>query len=327
MKIRVIGAGFYGCHIALELLREGHDVTVCEIRDGIFQGASGCIPARIHKGFHYPRSKKTRDACSAHAAEFELFYADFIRSINTNIYAIAENKSMVDFDQYVDTLQGEVEFEVMHDPEEYGLRKVEGALLTQEKHIVTDRVREFYEAELATVLRCDTEPGTVDDPRYDVTIDATFCAYDNRSIDRYEPCVVGLLEGPVDTAVTVMDGPFGSVYPWQPDAGLVSLSSALFTPFTKACRTYEEASAILANQTDWDRRKRVADMMVDLGQYYPALQNYKIVGELTSIRAMPLSGADTRLIDIIRVGETGIRIRAGKIDAVVEAARRIRGML
>lgn len=327
MNIRIVGAGFYGCHIALELMRDGHKVTVFESKDDIFKGASGSIPARVHQGFHYPRSKKTRDACQAHAEEFSAFYSEFIRTIPTNIYAIAENKSLVDFGQYVSTLSHEVEFEEMREPEEYGLRHVEGAILTRENHIVTDKVRDFYKHVLGGQIKFGVVPDAIDDPDYDVTIDATFCAYDNRSIDRYEPCVVGLLEGPTDIAVTIMDGPFGSVYPWNPEEGLVSLSSALFTPFTKTCRTYQEAKALLDDLSDDDRKRRVKEMMDDLSYYYPALQNYKIKNALTSIRAMPLSGADTRLVDVIRVGETGIRIRAGKIDAVVQATRIIRGML
>jgi hypothetical protein len=281
----------------------------------------------VHQGFHYPRSKKTRDACRAHAEEFSEFYSEFIHSVDTNIYAIAEYKSFVDFEQYVDTLTGEVDFEIIKDPEEYGLRNVEGALLTEEKHIVTDDVCDFYERELSSVIHTNSKPDKIDDPAYDLTIDATFCAYDSRAIDRYEPCVVGILEGPTDIAVTVMDGPFGSVYPWNPSRRLASLSSALFTPFSKTCRTYEEASAIIAGITGWEKSKRVVDMAADLTQYYTALQNYTIRGELTSIRAMPLSGADTRLIDIVRIGSSAIRIRAGKIDAVVEATREIRGML
>ena len=327
MKIRIIGAGFYGCHIGLSLLREGHDVHVFESKDSIFKGASGCIPARIHQGFHYPRSKKTRDACQAHAREFEEFYADFIKEIPTNIYAIAANKSLVDFDQYVHTLMPEVDFEIIKDPSAYGLENVEGAILTQEKHIVTDEVRRFYQSALDGHITYGYKPDGIDDPEYDVTIDATFCAYDNESIDRYEPCVVGILEGSIDVAVTIMDGPFGSLYPWNPALQLSSLSSAKFSPFSKSCRTWQEANLILQQLTERDKDRQIGAMFDDVCHFYPALRNYNIVNVLSSIRAMPLSGADTRLIDIIRVGETGIRIRAGKIDAVVEASQRIKEMI
>ena len=41
MKIAIIGAGWYGCHLALVLKEEGHDVTVFEKNSEIFRGASG----------------------------------------------------------------------------------------------------------------------------------------------------------------------------------------------------------------------------------------------------------------------------------------------
>ena len=66
MKIRVLGGGFYGCHIALSLIRDGHIVELHEVADRLFSGASGNIPARLHCGAHYPRSKLTRDACRDH---------------------------------------------------------------------------------------------------------------------------------------------------------------------------------------------------------------------------------------------------------------------
>ncbi len=327
MKIRVIGAGFYGCHVAHELLKAGHDVEVHEIKQDIFQGASGCIPARVHEGFHYPRSKLTRDACQRHAKEFTAFYGDFIRTVGVNIYAIAQDRSLVDFAQYVHTLKDEVPFEVITDLEKYGLQNVEGALLTEEKHIVTDHVRDFYKEQLKDVLKFGIAPAEIDHPDFDVTVDATFCAYDNYAIDRFEPCVVGLLTGKCDTAVTIMDGPFGSLYPWNPEKNQLSLSSAKFTPFSKECRTYQEAKAILNSQTRWDRTKRIGDMAEDVAKYYPKMKEFQIAGAMTSIRAMPLSGADTRLIDVIRVGQSGIRIRAGKIDAVVEATQKIKEMV
>ena len=74
MNIRILGSGFYGCHLAIALLRDGHNVQVHEIADRMFAGASGSIPARIHRGFHYPRSASTREACNEHYTEFMEHY-------------------------------------------------------------------------------------------------------------------------------------------------------------------------------------------------------------------------------------------------------------
>lgn len=327
MKIRVLGAGFYGCHIATELISAGHEVHVHEINDTIFGGASGKIPARLHLGFHYPRSKKTREACQKHVPEFMARYARFTRAVRTNIYAIAENASLVDYPQYIDTLTDEVPFAEV-DPDVYGLKHVEGAILTDERHIVTDEIKAYFERALGPYITYNKASGIVDNPDYDLTVDATFCANDSAGIDRYEPCVVGLLQGPVDTAVTIMDGPFSSLYPWHEEKGLSSLSSAKWTPFSKECKTWGEAKYILDHLTTKEVVAQAQGMFEDLGNYYPALHaKYQIANVMVSIRAMPLSGADTRLVDIVKVGEKAVRVRAGKIDAIVQAANSILKMI
>ncbi len=326
MNIRIIGAGFYGCHIATALLADGHKVTILEAKDEIFGGASGKIPARLHQGFHYPRSKRTRDACREHLPQFMEVYGQFTRHVKRNIYAIAEGGSMVDFPQYVDTLKGEVAF-IDVEPERHGLTNVEGALLTDERHILVNDVKEHFERELSDNIFCGYKPDDIDSPDFDLTIDATFCAYDSAGVDRYEPCIVGLLYGDTDQAVTIMDGPFSSLYPWDEERELCSLSSAKLTPLTKQCRTWAEAKAMLDGTSEKDITLRVEEMVDDLGHYYSAVHNFEVVGGMTSVRAMPLSGADTRLVDVVDIGEKAVRIRAGKIDAVVHAADLIRERL
>ena len=60
MKIAIIGAGWFGCHIGHELLKEGHKVTIFEREKELFNGASGNNQNRLHLGYHYPRSNLTR---------------------------------------------------------------------------------------------------------------------------------------------------------------------------------------------------------------------------------------------------------------------------
>ena len=323
MKIRVLGAGFYGCHLAASFVADGHDVEVWEIKDRIFGGASGNIPARNHIGVHYPRSKATRDACQQHMPEFMAVYGQFTRHIPTNIYAIAAERSMVDYGNYIKSLAGEIQF-IEVDPKEYGLQHCEGAILTQERHIVTDEVRKHFEHTLDGHIRFNQPIDIVDSPDYDLTVDATFCANDNAGIDRYEPCIVGILRGPTNVGVTVMDGPFGSLYPWNEANNFNSLSSAKYTPFSKSCKTYEEANEIIKSLSMKQQMDRLQEMHDDLAHFYPALSNYEIVAPRLSIRAMPLSGADSRLVDVVEVGEKAVRVRAGKIDAVVHAEQIIK---
>ena len=329
MRVRVLGGGFYGCHIALALINAGCEVELHETGERIMGGASGNIPARLHQGFHYPRSRMTRAACQEHVSAFMGRYGFLTRHVPVNLYAIARDDSLVDFDQYVRTLRGEVDFVPVHDPWEYGLQKCEGAVLTGERHIVTDFARSFFEEQLADVIRLKAPKFTGNfADAWDWTIDCTFCANDAAGVDRYEPCLVVLMVGPVDVAVTIMDGPFGSLYPWREDFGLVSLSSAKWTPFSKTCRTYEEARFVLDRLTKLEIDTQAQAMIDSMAEYYPAIvDRYLIHDHLLSIRAMPASGADSRLIDVFQPSEKMIRVRAGKIDAIIHAGERVKEII
>jgi hypothetical protein len=46
-----------------------------------------------------------------------------------------------------------------------------------------------------------------------------------------------------------------------------------------------------------------------------------------AIRAMPRSAAAARLVNVVRVGERAIRVRAGKLDAIFAAERCVMEML
>jgi hypothetical protein len=74
----------------------------------------------LHQGFHYPRSRLTRAACLDHAEAFMARYGHLTAGVPVNIYAIASDQSLVDFDQYVQTLRGEVEFVTIAGPPSSG---------------------------------------------------------------------------------------------------------------------------------------------------------------------------------------------------------------
>jgi len=327
MRIRVLGAGWYGCHLGVSLMRAGHQVEVHELADQIFTGASGSIPARLHLGFHYPRSRITRAACQEHSEAFMGEYGHLTHGVPVNIYAIAKDRSQMDFAQYKQTLLGEVEYITIADPTEFGLQNVEGALLTGERHIVTDKARAHFESALEGRCKFGQVGGLLDDPAYDLTIDCTFCANEASGVDRYEPCLVLLLEGPTDRAITIMDGPFPSLYPWDEAQGLCSLSSALWTPFSKAIHNYAEARALLDSLTENELWARAFGMIEQMADFYPAIRDYTAEQTRLSIRAMPLSGADSRLVDVVKLGPRVLRVRAGKIDAVIHAEKMVMEMI
>lgn len=326
MKILVLGGGWYGCHLAAAF-KGLHEVQLHEAGPRLFSGASGANPARLHLGFHYPRSKLTRAACQEQHGEFMRAYGHLTRAIPTNLYAVAERTSNVDFGNYVQTLRGELEFITVEDVKDFGLQNVEGAVLTGERHIVIREAREYFQALLGDAVHLNSKMTADQAPADAVVIDCTFCALDAQNIDRYEPCVTVVLEGPTDRALTVMDGPFPSVYPWDERDNLLSLTSAAHTPLAR-CKTYHEAMSVISSAKAPDIRARQQRMMDDVTFFWPeAAARFRAVDAMLAIRAMPASGADARLVDIVRLGPRAFRVRAGKIVSIFHAEHLLRSAL
>lgn len=55
----IIGGGFYGLYIADFIASQGKRVLLCEYEDSCMTHASYNNQARIHSGYHYPRSLLT----------------------------------------------------------------------------------------------------------------------------------------------------------------------------------------------------------------------------------------------------------------------------
>lgn len=327
MRILILGGGWYGCHLAAAFKADGHAVELHEAGPRLFSGASGANPARLHLGFHYPRSKATRAACQEQHAEFMRVYGHLTRAIPLNLYAVAAHTSNVDFGNYTQTLRGELEFITVEDPRDFDLQNIEGAVLTGERHIVIREAREFFTALLGDVVHLNSTIDAGYSWADTVVIDCTFCALDAQNIDRYEPCITVVLEGPTDRALTVMDGPFPSVYPWDERDNLLSLTSAAHTPLAKV-KTYHEAKSVLSTTGGMEIRARTQRMIDDVAHFWPeAAARYRAVDAMLAIRAMPASGADARLVDIVKIGPRTLRVRAGKIVSIFHAENLLRSAL
>ena len=90
MKIGIVGAGIFGCLIALEVANRGHEVTIFESESEILEKASRVNQARLHTGMHYPRDLETaREALQS----YEKFKAMFPQSIKEldQYYAISKS--------------------------------------------------------------------------------------------------------------------------------------------------------------------------------------------------------------------------------------------
>ena len=100
-KIAVVGGGIFGCTTAWTLAKEGYDVTLYEKNDSIISQASNINQYRLHRGYHYPRSKETATQSQFGEINFLKEYGDSIVNGNINhYYCIAKEDSLVNSEQY-----------------------------------------------------------------------------------------------------------------------------------------------------------------------------------------------------------------------------------
>ena len=99
----VIGGGIFGCYLALKIveLDPGSDVLLLEREGDLLQRASYNNQARIHNGYHYPRSLVTGLRSRINFPRFTQEFAECVVDDFDKLYAIASNRSKVTSSQFV----------------------------------------------------------------------------------------------------------------------------------------------------------------------------------------------------------------------------------
>ena len=77
-RIIIAGGGFFGCSIAMMLHRRGWQPIVVEEADDLLTQASRVNQARVHGGYHYPRSLMTAYRSRQNYEIFRQHYRDAI---------------------------------------------------------------------------------------------------------------------------------------------------------------------------------------------------------------------------------------------------------
>jgi len=100
-RVAVVGGGIFGCTTAWKLAKEGYNVTLYEKNDDIITQASNINQYRLHRGYHYPRSKETAIQSQLGETSFIKEYGNAI--VNGDVehyYCIAKEDSLVHPKQY-----------------------------------------------------------------------------------------------------------------------------------------------------------------------------------------------------------------------------------
>ncbi|MBI5914170.1 MAG: FAD-binding oxidoreductase [Bacteroidetes bacterium] len=258
----IIGGGIFGCYAALYLARKGARICLVEKERELFKKASIVNQARLHGGYHYPRSVATALMSDDNKQRFTEEHKPFIRFDFEKYYAIDKYGSLTDaaqferFCRFIDIRCERVEGHPL-----FNYERLEALYLTTEYTFDPLLIGEFYkekiEAEPNVEVRLFTEikkaeaadgawrvvlqnleNEAVETIEAQKTINATYAASNalNRlfglaDIDlMHEISEIAFVTSPQlqDIGLTVMDGQFGSLMPYG-KSGLLSLSSEAYT--------------------------------------------------------------------------------------------------
>lgn len=98
--VLVIGGGLFGCTLALHWAKAGRRVALLEKAPGLLSGASSNNQARVHVGYHYPRSHLTALRSRINRERFEHDFGPCIDRSRQSVYAIARHYSNVTAQQF-----------------------------------------------------------------------------------------------------------------------------------------------------------------------------------------------------------------------------------
>ena len=255
----IIGAGIYGLYSALFCGRNGEKVLVLEKDKEAFKRATYINQARVHMGYHYPRSYST---AIKSAKYFERFNRDYGFSELTEfdqIYATSSNFSWTDANQFKKFCK---ETNIRCDEVPVGKyfkdNVCDGTFLTTEYTYDAQILKNYFLKEIEKlknvkiIYGCNIERINKKEDVYEIILEskdkyessfilnATYASvnqilkklnYDTFKI-KYELCEIILCsvsDNLKNTGITVMDGPFFSIMPFG-KTGYHSLTSVTFTP-------------------------------------------------------------------------------------------------
>lgn len=262
----IIGAGIYGLYAARTILQKDStkQVLVIDIEDEGFKRGSYINQARLHNGYHYPRSYST---AAKSAKYFQRFYDEFKEQINDEfekVYAIAANYSWANsqqFQQFCDNLN--LRCEEFAKTKYFNPHTIEKAFLTHEFSFdakliyaklmedLTDLNCQFAFNTMITEVNQEEEhylltSNTGQEYRTPFVLNATYAGInDVHDLFGFEPlpikyefCEVILCEvsdNIKQVGLTVMDGPFFSLMPF----GLTGYHSITTVSRTPHFTSYE----------------------------------------------------------------------------------------
>lgn len=261
----ILGAGIYGLYIArkLVLAHPQRKIAVLEYDHAPFLRASYINQARVHNGYHYPRSLSTALKSAGYYAQFVRDYNFAINKKFEKIYAISSTFSYASAQNFESFCQAaQIPCQPIHPAKYFQEGMIAGCYLTEEYSMDAKLICEYFVSELSRCSNVELIYNTrikqvqqaadcydleLDDGthyRAPLVLNASYASV-NQVLDLFgfekfkikyeiaEICLCQVSANVQAAGLTVMDGPFFSLMPFGL-SGYHSLSAVHFTPH-KTC--------------------------------------------------------------------------------------------
>lgn len=343
----MVGGGIFGVTAALHVARAGHDVTLFERASDLLLGASSTNQRRLHRGYHYPRSKDTARAARAGARSFTEEYREAVVSTHHHYVAIANQESLVTGDEFISFCDDLGLTYTEEYPPFLHRAAVELALRIPEAGIDVDVLRrlcwrKLHSAGVRVRLRTPVETGDLADFHHLVLATYAHLNYLEIAIPdaakqyQFEVCEKPVIRLPAiyrNASVVILDGPFMCVDPiantdtfltgnvrhaiHSTTVGLVPLVPAPLQ------RLLDSGLHVNPSPTNFPSFAAAAE------EYFAGFDKAEHVGSLFTVRAVlpDVDKTDSRPTLVRRLDDRVVSIFSGKISTCVEAARQVVDLL
>lgn len=261
----ILGAGLYGLYAALRCGKRGQRVLVLERDDTAFARATWINQARVHMGYHYPRSLSTAAKSAGYFTRFVEDYGFCIHQSFDQVYATSAHFSWTNAAEFRHfCAAANIRCDDLPPSRYFNPGMCDGAFLTTEYTYDAQILKEWFLGQLSACPTVRLEYGAAptsirqegqswrvkwkgETAFAPFVLNATYAGvndihamlgFEPFSI-KYELCEIILctvspqLE---NVGITVMDGPFFSIMPFG-KTGLHSLTSVTFTPHATSWQT------------------------------------------------------------------------------------------
>ena len=183
--------------------------------------ATGINQYRLHKGYHYPRSKQTAIECKNGLKTFKRKYSDSILKDNIeHLYSISSKDSLISSNEYIDFLKDvKLPYSIINSMPNTDLTiKVEEELF--DSQVLYNLVNTKLKSNGINVI-LNKQTNKSDLINYDIVVIATYSKLndllENKTEYQFEVCekpVVKLPSKYKNKSIVIMDGPFMCLDPY-----------------------------------------------------------------------------------------------------------------